>query len=122
MLKKIKFFSILIIIGFFISPGLNSFAQNIDELEAKIAERAAAIKDLEAQIADTQRQIDANQGKQKTLSNAVATFEAERKKVSAQISLTEQKISAKELPFFRVPDDCLDSLLKPCEHRPILYP
>lgn len=97
MLKKIKFFSILIIIGFFISPGLNSFAQNIDELEAKIAERAAAIKDLEAQIADTQRQIDANQGKQKTLSNAVATFEAERKKVSAQISLTEQKISAKEL-------------------------
>lgn len=98
MLKKNKIFLIILIsFSFFILLDLHSFAQTIDELQSKITEREAAIKDLEAQIADTQKQIDSNQSQQKTLKGAIATLDAERKKVLAQISLTQQKIAAKEL-------------------------
>ena len=73
------------------------FGATIDELQNKISERENAIKQLEAEIAATQKQIDYNQGQQKTLKGVISIFDAEQKKVLAQIKVTEQKISAKQL-------------------------
>ncbi len=99
MKHKVKIITaIFLATAFFIIPIGKSFADDtIEQIQAKIADKEAAIKQLEDQIAATQKQIDGNQSQQKTLKGAIAIFDAERKKVSAQINLTQQKISAKEL-------------------------
>lgn len=96
--NKLKnFVSIILIAVFFITSAGKSFADTIEELQAKIAEREASIKQLEAEIVATQKQIDLSRNEQNTLKGTIATLDAERKKVLAQINVTEAKISARQL-------------------------
>jgi murein DD-endopeptidase MepM/ murein hydrolase activator NlpD len=101
-IKFAKTFLVLFFVtGFFVTAVGKSFADEatttINALKAKIAEQNALIKQLDAEIAATQQQIDESQSQQKTLKGAISTLDAERKKVLAQINVTQQKISMKQL-------------------------
>lgn len=98
-----KFFKFKLIIFLFLSSsflvGVFHVADSdtIDELKNKISEREVAIKNLEAEIATTENQIENIRKNQKTLSGTIAIYDAERKKFLTQINLNEKKILNKEL-------------------------
>ncbi len=94
---KFKFlFSLLLTISLFGFLSI-TYGDTIEDLKNKISDREVAIKNLEAEIAKTETQIDNIRKNQKTLSGTIATYDAERKKFLAQINLNEQKIISREL-------------------------
>jgi murein DD-endopeptidase MepM/ murein hydrolase activator NlpD len=88
-----KIFLLSFLLFFF----FNSFADTALELQTKIQERKDAIKALEEEIANTEKQIQSSRSAQNTLSNKIKIYDAEMKKNVAQIKITEQKISASKL-------------------------
>lgn len=69
-------------------------ADTVTDLRNKIAERNNAIAQLEQEIAAYQKDIDATGKEAKTLQSAIKNINLEQKKLSAQIRLTENRISA----------------------------
>jgi murein DD-endopeptidase MepM/ murein hydrolase activator NlpD len=93
---SIHIFSLsLFLAGFFCLSFV--FADTVDELQKKIDQRKEAIKVLEEEIANTEKQIQASRSAQNTLSNKIKIYDGEKKKITAQINVTEQKIDSKKL-------------------------
>ena len=92
--------------GFFIAIAFSFFlisfapaarAQTADAIQAQINQHNQAINDLQAEIAQYQKQLDAI-GKQKdTLQSAVSSLALSQKQLAAQISVTKNKISSANL-------------------------
>jgi murein DD-endopeptidase MepM/ murein hydrolase activator NlpD len=72
------------------------FAQTQEEIQAQIAERNRQIMDLEKEIANIQSSLDATSKQKQTLQNTVATLDLSRKKITADIKLTQTKIAQKD--------------------------
>ena len=85
----------LVIVGIFAAPFSHpSFAQAgiVDDLTNKIAGRTEDIKKLEEEIMKYQEQLTFIGKEKDTLNSAVQTLDVTRRKLSADISLTEKKI------------------------------
>ena len=73
-----------------------SFAQTKEELQTQIEQRNVQIQALEAEIAQVQANLDSTSKQRQTLQSTVATLDLARKKVTANIQLTQTKIAAKD--------------------------
>lgn len=74
-----------------------TFGQSIDELRQKIEETNRVKAALEKEIAQYQSDLSVIGKEAQTLANAVKTLDLERKKLLADVKLTENKIQATEL-------------------------
>ncbi|MES2023607.1 MAG: peptidoglycan DD-metalloendopeptidase family protein [Patescibacteria group bacterium] len=87
-----KQFRVLILLLVFTIPIVFSYAQTIDDLNTKINQRNNDILALEKEIASYQNQLD-DIGKQKvSLNSSIQQLDLTRKKLSADIAVTENKI------------------------------
>lgn len=87
---------------------LLAHADTISDLRDKIAERNAAIAALEGEIAEYQQEIEATGKEAQTLQSAVRSIDLEQKKLSAQIKVTEARISAVTLAIQELSADITD--------------
>ncbi len=89
---------LLIISLLFLSIGTSySFAQTADELQQKIDAKNTEIQNLEKEIASYQQQITETGKQVGTLQGALQALELARKKLTADIALTQKKIDAVNL-------------------------
>lgn len=72
-------------------------AQTAADLQTKIDQRNQEIQALEKEIAEFQKQINTLSGQASTLSATIKSLELTQKKLAADITLTENKIAAKNL-------------------------
>lgn len=86
------------------APFFSVQGETITELRNKIAERNVAIAALEQEIADYQKQIETTGKEAGTLQNAIKNIDLERKKLSAEIRLTENRITAVNLRLEELAD------------------
>lgn len=74
-----------------------SHATLIDDLQKQIDSRNATIASLEKEIAQYEAQVTLTSKQAATLKNLISTLDTTKKKLDAQIKLTQNKISATEL-------------------------
>jgi murein DD-endopeptidase MepM/ murein hydrolase activator NlpD len=92
-----KLFSILFLSAFLIIPLLFSHAQTVEEIRNKIDQKSADIIKLEEQIKAYQSELD-GLGKQKnSLSVSIKQLDITKKKLTADISVTQNKIDKTNL-------------------------
>lgn len=91
-----KSFVIFFLAIFFITPFFSS-AATIDELQAKIFERSKAIADLEKEIAVYQEKLSVAGAEKQTLQAKISELENTRKKLVAELKVTENRIAAASL-------------------------
>lgn len=77
-------------------------AQSADDLQQKINQHNADIKDLEAQITSYQKQINALGSQATTLNSTLKSLQLTQKKLEADIAVTQDKIDAKNLEIQRL--------------------
>src|SRR3989344_2184904 len=96
--KRFKSYFIgILAITLFIIPFVFSYAQTVSDLNTRIAEKNQDIMQLEREIAAYQTQLD-DLGKQKnSLSSSIAALDLTRKKLIADISLTQKEIDKTNL-------------------------
>ncbi len=86
---------IFLAIGAFLRwQGKQVFAATIDELKSKISDRNQNIKDLEKEIANYEAEITQTQKESKSLQSTIKQLDLTRKKLLADIAVTENKISS----------------------------
>jgi peptidoglycan hydrolase CwlO-like protein len=71
--------------------------ETAEELQIKIDERNKDIKDLEAEITKYQTELDTTSKESQSLKTAIKNLDILNKQLSAQIKVTENKISAANL-------------------------
>jgi uncharacterized phage infection (PIP) family protein YhgE len=86
-------FSLSLLLG----EGQFLYADAIAELRGKIEERNRAIAELEREIAGYQEELSKTTKEAQTLQAAVRSIDLEQRKLSADISLTENRIAAATL-------------------------
>jgi murein DD-endopeptidase MepM/ murein hydrolase activator NlpD len=79
-----------------------SQAQTVEEIRNQINNHNSAIKQLEAEIAQYQRELDVLGTERQTLQSSVRSLDVSRAKLGAEISATENKIAAAELQLDRL--------------------
>lgn len=84
------------LVGVFLMAHGKVNAQSKEELQIQIADRNAKITALEAEIAQTQKELDATSKEKQTLQSAIKTLDLTRQKVTANIKLTQTKIAQKD--------------------------
>jgi murein DD-endopeptidase MepM/ murein hydrolase activator NlpD len=82
--------------GIFLAPGLLR-GEAIEELQTKINDRNAQIKQLEGEIRLYQTQLADTSKQKQTLQTTLANLTISSKKLAAEIKLTENKITATNL-------------------------
>ncbi len=82
-------FGILSLSGF-------AHAQTKEEIQSQINDRNKKIQQLEAEIAQVQKDLDATSKDKQTLQTAVKTIDLSRKQVTSSITLTQTKIKQKD--------------------------
>lgn len=87
-------------------------AESKEELEAQITDRNAKITQLEAEIAQTQKDLDTTSKQKQTLQSAIKTLDLTRQKVTANIQLTQTKISQKDAEISTLGNDITDTTEK----------
>lgn len=92
--KIITFIIIFVLLG--IQAPFSS-AANIDELKNKIEERNNNINELEEEIKKYQKELEIVGEEKKTLNNEVYRLNLDRKKITTDISLTNNKIYSTQL-------------------------
>ncbi|MDO8620109.1 MAG: peptidoglycan DD-metalloendopeptidase family protein [bacterium] len=103
--KRVLFYaSFSILVWALFTPFFVVYGDTVSELRDKIAERNTAIADLEKEIADYQKQIETTGSEAKTLQSTIRGIDLEQKKLSAEIRLTENKISAVNLRLEELAD------------------
>lgn len=97
--RVIAFVSVFLCSFVFLAQFAPSFsrAQNVDELKAKITDHSEKIKQLEQEIQKYSQELDVVGQEKQTLKSAISTLDISRKKISTNIELTENKISATDL-------------------------
>ena len=100
---KSKAKPLLIVIGLLIIfSGISVFAQTASELKDKISDRNSEIAKLEQQIKEYQKQLDDLGGQANSLKVQLQKLDLTKKKLSADIGVTENKISATNLEIERL--------------------
>ena len=97
-------FALLAILLFLQVPFL-AFAATIDELKTRIADRNSNISALEEEIKSYQKQIDVLGDQATTLKSTLAGLELTRKKLAADLKITQNKIEATNLEIERLSID-----------------
>jgi murein DD-endopeptidase MepM/ murein hydrolase activator NlpD len=94
--SKLKFFGILLV-AVLIVPAFFAYAQTASDLKNKISEKTDDIEKLEAEIRQFQSQLN-EIGKQKSsLAGSIKELDITKKKLAADISITEKKIDRTNL-------------------------
>lgn len=101
-------FAYVSLIALFVLAPLYAQAQDAATLRAQIDAKNQEIAALEKEIAAFQVQIDATQKNAKTLQNAIKSLDLTSKKLSADISVTQKKISATNLTILSLGDQIVD--------------
>ena len=100
-----KLFKIIVLITILLIPIAFSRAQNIQNLRNQINQKNSEIDNLEKEIASFQSQLD-NLGQQKSsLSNSIKQLDLTRKKLVADISITQKKIDKTNLTIESLSSD-----------------
>jgi len=73
------------------------YAESATEIQSKIEDRSKKIDQLEREIKEYEETLTVVGNEKKTLESAVNTLDISRKKVSTDITLTQQKISSTDL-------------------------
>lgn len=73
------------------------FGQAVDDIKSQISTTNDKIKDLEKEIAGYQKELNALGNQRQTLQSAIKGLDVSRSKITAQIKLTQSKISAANL-------------------------
>jgi len=96
---------LLFVMVLFVFPFLFSYSQTALEIQNKIGEKSADIERIEQEIKKYQQEL-AGIGKQKsTLSSLIKELDLTRKKLNADISLTEKKIDRTNLSIQNLSSD-----------------
>jgi len=93
---------LLVVAFLFLLPANNLFAGIVDDLKSKIAERSAEIENLEKEINGYRVELEKIDTAKSTLENEIARIDVTRKKLAADIKITETKISATNLNIERL--------------------
>lgn len=72
-------------------------AQSLTEIRSQIDQHNKAISELEAEIAIYQKELNVISGQKQTLESAIKSIDVSRQKILAQITVTQNKISATNL-------------------------
>ncbi len=98
-LRLVRFRLVLMGIAgcFLLVPFFAARGDTISDLKNKITEQSAAIAELEKEIADYQKQITATGKEAQTLQSTIKSIDLEQKKLTAEIKLTEKRITAVNL-------------------------
>jgi len=83
----------------------NARAETVSELQQKIDERNALIKDLEREITEYQKELETVGKEKQTLQNALKGLEVSKKKLGAELRLTENKITATKRSIEELAED-----------------
>src|SRR3989344_7127689 len=81
-----------ILVVFLTAPVFFSFAQTAKELQNKIDQRKNDIAKLEIEIRSYQKELDELGQEKNSLSSSIKALDITRKKLNADISITENKI------------------------------
>ncbi|MBU0750411.1 peptidoglycan DD-metalloendopeptidase family protein [Patescibacteria group bacterium] len=100
-------FLTLLVVGRDITPLVYAQATP-EQIKSQMAERSNQIKDLEAEIASFQKQLNTLAGQKQTLQSAIKTLDISRSQLQAQINLTEKKISAANLKLEQLGFEIMD--------------
>jgi murein DD-endopeptidase MepM/ murein hydrolase activator NlpD len=93
--NKFLVVSLIALSVFFVGKNFARGESVIEILQGKIENNTNEISKIEAEIKAYQEQLNTVSGQAHTLSNAVKELDLSRKKLSAEISLTEKKITEK---------------------------
>ncbi len=95
------FFS-LAVLSFFVTQPLAALADTPAEIQQKIAEQNAKIAALEKEIAEYETTLGQIAGQKTTLQGEINRIDVSRKKITANISVSENKITAATLELKRL--------------------
>lgn len=96
--KTIYQFVILIFAGLIaLVTGSFTYAQTVSELQEKIVAQTAAIQKLEQEIQQYQGDLATLATKKKTLGQAIAALDITRKKLAADLKITQAKVDTTDL-------------------------
>ncbi len=89
-----KQFKIILLfsLGFFVLPVFFIFAQTVSELQNKISQNDSDIKKLEEEIKAYQIELDSIGQQKNSLSKSIKELDLNKKKLTADISVTQNKI------------------------------
>ena len=106
-----QLYALLLLLAITLSAGFSSsaLAQSREELEAQINQRNEQIKALEREIAETQKNLDSTSKQRQTLQSAITTLDLARKKLGADIKLTQTKIASKDAEIKALGGDIKDT-------------
>lgn len=100
-----KLFSIFMMVILLAVPGLFSYAQTVTDIQNKIADKDSDIKKLEQEIASYQIELN-NLGEQKnSLNSSIKQLDITKKKLNANIAVTEKKITKTTLKIENLGQD-----------------
>lgn len=88
-----------------VSPEHAAFAQTAAEVQAQIDEHNQKIKDLDAEIAAYQKQLNVLGGQKQTLTSAIKSIDVSRAQTTTQVKVTENKIGATDLQLSQIRRD-----------------
>ncbi len=94
-------FALTLLTGVLVLP-LDSRADTAAEIQAKITEQNAKIKALEQEIAEYERTLNTLGGQKKTLQGEISRIDVSRKKISTDIAVSENRITAASLELSRL--------------------
>ncbi len=96
--KKIYIFlGIASAVFFLVVPAAVFSVGHIDELKNKISGKSAEIQQIEKEIAGFEKEIVVLEGESDTLSNSIGKLDVTRKKIGADISVTQRQIEKADL-------------------------
>ncbi len=110
IIKMSERFIILIIVLFsigFFNPSLSN-ASKIDELRNKIEDRNTNITELEKEIEEYQEELEKVGDEKKSLNNEIYRLNLDRKKLSTDLNLTDNKIQSTSLSIEKLAMDVID--------------
>lgn len=87
---------VFVVIAMLLGPRF-TWGQSASEIRAEIADHNAQIEKLNKEIAVYEKELDVVGAKKQTLQNTLSQLDLQRKKLSASISVTKNKIGALEL-------------------------
>lgn len=97
----------LVVISMLLAPRF-AWGQSATEIRAEIAEHNAQIEQLNKEIAVYEKELQVVGAKKQTLQSTLSQLDLQRKKLSASISLTRNKIGTLELEIVSLSDNISD--------------
>jgi murein DD-endopeptidase MepM/ murein hydrolase activator NlpD len=116
MRVRVLFLGLVFVVFF----GTAVFAQEAEEIKAKISDQEQKIIELEQEIATYEKELVVIDSEKRTLESAVRELDISRQKVSANINLEERKINALGREITALDDDIGDTEIKIEEFRTAL--